>query len=114
MKGNKFVRNVVAYSRPEAQLIFSWKNQPKMFLECDNNVYWLKDADLKTLKHLMPSGSLAQWQADGYDTHSIVADPMFVDAAHDDYRLKPDSPALKLGFKPIPVDKIGPKGLEQE
>ena len=26
----------------------------------------------------------------------------------DDYRLTPDSPALKLGFKPIPVEKIGP------
>lgn len=48
------------------------------------------------------------WQALGADTHSIIADPKFLDAAHDDYRLAPDSPALKLGFKPIPVEKIGP------
>ena len=33
---------------------------------------------------------------------------MFVDAAHGDFRLKPDSPARKLGFEPIPFDKIGP------
>ena len=32
----------------------------------------------------------------------------FVDAGKDDYRLRADSPALKLGFKPIPWDKIGP------
>jgi parallel beta-helix repeat protein len=115
MKGNKFVRNIVAYSRPESHLIFSWANQPNMFSECDNNLYWLKGADLRALKtHIMPSGTFAQWQTAGYDTHSLVADPLFVDAAHDDYRLKPDSPALKLGFKAIPVEKIGPKGLENE
>ena len=37
-----------------------------------------------------------------------MADPKFVDADHDNYRLKADSPALQLGFKPIPMDKIGP------
>jgi hypothetical protein len=44
----------------------------------------------------------------GLDQHSIVADPEFVDAAHDDYRLQPDSPAYQLGFKDIPISKIGP------
>ena len=50
----------------------------------------------------------ASWQALGFDQHSLVADPLFVNADKDDYRLKPNSPALKLGFKPIPVEKIGP------
>jgi parallel beta-helix repeat protein len=48
------------------------------------------------------------WQANGVDSKSIIADPLFVDAAKDDYRLRPESPAFKLGFKPIPLDKIGP------
>lgn len=48
------------------------------------------------------------WQMAGADTHSIVADPLFVDAANGDFTLKPDSPALKLGFEPIPFHKIGP------
>ena len=34
-------------------------------------------------------------------------DPLFVNAAKLDFRLKPESPALKLGFKPIPIEKIG-------
>ena len=40
--------------------------------------------------------------------HSLIADPLFVNAAQDDYRLQPNSPAFKLGFQPIPVEKIGP------
>ena len=34
-------------------------------------------------------------------------DPLFVDAGKLDFRLKPESPALKLGFKQIPIDRIG-------
>jgi hypothetical protein len=34
-------------------------------------------------------------------------DPLFVDRAHLNFRLKPESPAFKLGFQPIPVEKIG-------
>ena len=47
------------------------------------------------------------WQVLGMDRHSLIADPLFINAAQDDYRLKPESPAFKLGFKPIPVEKIG-------
>ncbi len=48
------------------------------------------------------------WQEAGWDKHSIVADPMFVDAEHDDFHLKPESPAIqKLGFKPLPIDEMG-------
>jgi len=35
-------------------------------------------------------------------------DPGLVAPAQGDFRLKEDSPALKLGFQPIPLDKIGP------
>jgi hypothetical protein len=36
------------------------------------------------------------------DLHSVVADPLFIDAAAGDFTLMPDSPAFALGFKPIP------------
>ena len=40
----------------------------------------------------------------------LDADPKFVDPAKGDYRLQSDSPALKLGFEPIPFDEIGLRG----
>jgi len=50
----------------------------------------------------------SSWRRLGFDTRSVVADPLFVDRDHDDFRLEPGSPAMKLGFEPIPVEKIGP------
>ena len=44
----------------------------------------------------------------GADAHSVVADPLFVDPEHGDFTLQPESPALKLGFEPIPFREIGP------
>ena len=60
------------------------------------------------LEEVVPASEWEAWQQAGGDVHSIVADPMFVDAEHGDFRLKPESPALKQGFEPIPFDKIGP------
>ena len=60
---------------------------------------------------VFPGGlNFEQWQAKGQDKHGIVADPLFVDPQHGDFTLKPDSPALKLGFKPIDASEIGLTG----
>ena len=77
---------------------------------CDYNVYYnpgKKIADVKfgTAK----TGAWADWQKAGQDRHSVYADPLFKDVAAHDYTLLPDSPALKLGFRPIDVTTIGPR-----
>ncbi|MDD3586597.1 MAG: right-handed parallel beta-helix repeat-containing protein [Thermoguttaceae bacterium] len=42
------------------------------------------------------------------DLHdNFIGDPLFVDAAKRDFRLRADSPAKKIGFEPIPFEKIG-------
>lgn len=44
------------------------------------------------------AGDWAWWQGQGHDSEGVVADPMFVDLPKGDFRLRPDSPALKLGL----------------
>ena len=42
-----------------------------------------------------------------FQDNLLDQDPLFVDAANHDFRLRDDSPALKLGFQPIPIERIG-------
>lgn len=42
-----------------------------------------------------------------YEDNITDTDPLFEDMEKHDYRLKPESPALAVGFKPIPYEKIG-------
>ena len=41
------------------------------------------------------------------DVHSLRGDAMFIDPAKGDYRVRDDSPALKLGFKNFRMDQFG-------
>ena len=66
---------------------------------------WIDDV------HLVEVETMDEWrslQTMGFDRNSLVADPLFVAPEKDDWRLRPDSPAFKIGFQSIPVDKIGP------
>ncbi|MHC4741632.1 MAG: right-handed parallel beta-helix repeat-containing protein [Planctomycetota bacterium] len=51
--------------------------------------------------------TLNRQQRDGVDAHSQAVDPLFVDPANGDFRLKPKSPALKMGIEPIDLAEIG-------
>ncbi|MDP4879471.1 MAG: right-handed parallel beta-helix repeat-containing protein, partial [Opitutales bacterium] len=45
----------------------------------------------------------------GWDKNSIYGDPMFVDPANGDFRVKDGSPAFNIGFKNFPMDQFGVK-----
>lgn len=112
MSGNIFMRNIVAWMNPKAKLArfssVSFENNLT-----DSNLYWHAGLPIKTgqkPKAGQPTGTneWEAWQANGMDRHSLVADPQFENLEKDDFRLKPNSPALRLGFEPIPFEKMGP------
>ena len=71
-----------------------------------NNCWWNAAGEPVTFL----GKSLAEWQKLGREEGSIIADPLFVDIARGDFGLKPESPALKIGFKPFDWTKAGVYG----
>lgn len=75
------------------------------------DLYFYEGADLSSTSQWISEpipDRIAWWRDQGFESHSITGkDPLFYDAKNEDFRLKPNSPAFELGFKPIPVDQIG-------
>jgi hypothetical protein len=70
----------------------------------DDNLYWdTAGADKLRFYHR----TFAEWQKLGLDQHSLIADPQFVNPAAADFRLKPGSPAIPLGFHPLDLSHVG-------
>lgn len=53
--------------------------------------------------------SLEEWRELDFDRNSVFADPLFVNPLKNDYRVKTDSPALKVGFENFEMGKWGLK-----
>lgn len=97
-----FERNIVFWDNDNPLMGSNWTDNN---FRLDHNLYFRVGGQPVTF----PGGlTLEQWQTQrGQDQHSLVADPLFVDPAKDDFRLKPDSPALKLGFVPFDPSQAG-------
>ncbi len=55
------------------------------------------------------TATLDQWRARKQDPNSLVADPLFVAPGQNNFNLRADSPAFKLGFRPIDLSQVGPR-----
>ncbi len=70
-----------------------------------NNIYYdRRGPDIR-----FAGQTFEDWKAAGHDSGSIAADPLFVNAGNFDFRLRPESSALKMGFQQIDVSKVGPR-----
>jgi hypothetical protein len=101
-----FCHNIVYWNGKGFLFGGPWRNPPSAKLE--ENLYFNASAAAIDFAGL----NFAAWQAAGNDHGSLVADPKFVDAGHFDFRLRSDSPALKIGFKPFDYTQAGVYGDE--
>lgn len=85
-----FERNVIVWRSGQA-LKGPWE---KLQAVTGSNCWWNSAGEPVTFL----GRSLAEWQVADHEQGSIVADPNFVDPDQHDYRFKPGSPALPLGF----------------
>ena len=69
--------------------------------EIDRNIYYQLDAPEG------PATTLEKVREVGHEKNGAYVDPLFEDWENGDFRLKPDSSALKMGIKSIDVSKAG-------
>lgn len=97
--GEVFSRNIVLY---EGGRLFSEADWYSYSTYWDYNLYWNYGGEVKLMKF-----TPEEWQAHGLDVHSVFADPGFADARGGDFTLAEDSPARKIGFRPIDLSDVG-------
>lgn len=96
-----FERNIVYFD--QGRLLGSNWSDDQFTMK--GNLYF----DTRTRNIPFAGKSFAGWQTGGRDAGSLIADPLFVNAGNYDFRLRADSPALKLGFQQIDLSKVGPR-----
>lgn len=89
--------------RFERNIILSTKGQPGGGVRDVRN--WLTRDCLIWMaglpREFAAGASMEQWQRQGQLAGCVIADPLFFDPEGGDFTLRSDSPALKLGFRPI-------------
>lgn len=80
----------------------------------DFSVFWqARDMGFLNDCTLTPPGTIGGWQEGGFDLNSDATDTLFEDSESDEYRLRPHSPALKLGLVPLSLAKMGLSGYDR-
>jgi hypothetical protein len=98
-----FSNNIVVYNEG---VLFQgpWT---KMNVNIDQNIYWDLDRPVGLI-----GGDLKSWQKKGYDKHSYIVDPGFMDPENGDFEFRNIKQARKIKFNPIDYKAFGVYGSE--
>lgn len=78
-----------------------WQTDFTKIKKVDSNLMWAPNNPLAL------TSWLTSMQAAGVDADAQIADPMFVDVSVQDFRFKPESPALGMGIKSVDRREAG-------
>jgi Right handed beta helix region len=126
---DQYFNNITVMNPEEAKWPDGWPWWPQMiysiiappavgpwFERMDNNCFYCVGGDFQAVVDNLRSEAgkrnprrytLEQWQGLGFDQHSVFADPLFVNPGERDFRVRPESPALRVGFKNFEMGKWG-------
>lgn len=110
-----YENNIVVWDPTTAKFLhgtkYNWEftekpapGEPRASYVMRNNLYWPVNGQMPVLAE---NWTWSEWQKQGHDKGSLVADPLFENLQQRDFRLKPNSPALKLGFMPWDLTQAG-------
>jgi len=97
-----FRRNVVVMANGRILTSGAW--EPAHYT-AEKNLFWTLDGSPVTYK----GQRLETLQRVGQNLDTVIADPLFLDAAGGDFSLRTDSPALQTGFRPFEWRVAGPR-----
>jgi hypothetical protein len=100
-----FRRNLVFYKEGKAVGDYGNAKCGRDVCAFDENLYW--NASGKSV--LFGKKDLGEWQAEGQDKKSLVADPLLVNPEKGDFKLRPKSPTEQIGFEPWDFSAVGPR-----
>ncbi|HVK58303.1 MAG TPA: right-handed parallel beta-helix repeat-containing protein, partial [Candidatus Kapabacteria bacterium] len=117
------LENQIMRTRPEPHISFFFTNNIVFFdsgnllgsnwsndnYRMDRNLYFDKRHANSPQDVKFAGVTFEEWKKRGHDQNSIIADPQFTSPEKDNYGLSKNSPALKLGFKPIDLSTVGPR-----
>ena len=106
-KEHVYRRNIIAITHIHGA-VYKFINWREDRIEAsDNNLVWKTEGNVFCLGTPLGASRWDEWRGLGFEANSVLADPLLVDLAGHDFRLRDGSPALALGFEPIDVWEIG-------
>ena len=107
VSGLRITRNVVV--RSIGSDVYWFRSYTESTLaEADRNLFFSAAPSTVRFRFAGEVVTLEQWRARyGFDKASLTADPLFADATGGDYRVRPGSPALALGFVNVDPTVVG-------
>jgi hypothetical protein len=95
------IEHNIIYAHQKSILGGNWEGDQ---FDIGNNLYYV----VGNVAPDFAGTSFAAWKTAGHDQHSIIADPLFVDAEHFNFTLRSSSPAFKTSFHAIDKSQVGP------